>query len=170
MLKKLDKGLCWFEDIILVIGLLSTAVVLFVNVVLRYCFSAGLTWAEEFARYAVIWITCAGCGAAVRNNSHMSITAVLDTVGAKAAFVLKVIIHLISLAFSVFMTIYGWRVTELVARTNQRTPAMEIPMAWIYVSIIIGGITMIIRFTQSLVRLIKSAKTPAEEGKDGDAA
>ena len=58
------KSFCRFieraEEFFCASAILLTTVVLFVNVVLRYGFSASTSWAEELIRYLMIWITFIG--------------------------------------------------------------------------------------------------------------
>ena len=165
MIKRIDKALTAFENAVLVAGLFTCTIILFVNVVLRYFFASGITWAEEYAKYAIMWVTFAGCGAAVRENSHMSITALLDVQkNKKVIYWIRLIINVICVVFSLFIAVYGYRIVELVTRTKQKSPAMQIPMAVVYVSVLIGGILMTIRFCQSMARLIKERHQTGEEG------
>ena len=154
MLKKLDKALCFLEDAVLVIGILSGAILLFINVVLKQ-FGGSIVWAEEYAKFAIIWITFAGCGAAVRCNAHMKISALYDVCPEQVKKVLDTLVNLIAIAFSVFLVIYGAQITETVRVTKQMTPSMGIPMWWIYISVPIGGVLMVIRFIQATVRLYR---------------
>jgi len=156
MLKILNKGLGWFENSIIVFGLLSVTFVLFINVVLRIIFKEGLVWAEEYSRMAIIWIVLGGSSAAVREDVHMRITAITDFYkNEKFKYVINFIVILISIAFSVFLLYTGIRLVESMIQNNQVTPALEMPLWWIYISIPIGGFTMTIRYIQSLIRLIK---------------
>lgn len=156
MLKILNKGLGWFENSVIVVGLLSVTFVLFINVVLRIIFKEGLVWAEEYSRMAIIWIVLGGSSAAVREDVHMRITAITDFYkNEKFKYVINFIVILISIAFSVFLLYTGIRLVESMIQNNQVTPALEMPLWWIYISIPIGGFTMTIRYIQSLIRLIK---------------
>ena len=76
MLKKIDKWVSYAENAMLVIGMLSTTFILFANVIMRFCFKSGIVWSNEYANYAIIWIVCGGCGACVRSDAHMKITAI----------------------------------------------------------------------------------------------
>ncbi|KAF0222784.1 MAG: C4-dicarboxylate transporter DctQ [Erysipelotrichaceae bacterium] len=156
MLKILNKGMSWFENGVIVIGLLSVTFVLFINVVLRIIFKEGLVWAEEYSRMAIIWIVLGGSSAAVREDVHMRITAITDFYkNEKFKFVINFIVILISIVFTVFLFYTGTRLVVSMFQTNQVTPALEIPLWWIYISIPIGGLMMTIRYIQSLIRLIK---------------
>jgi C4-dicarboxylate transporter, DctQ subunit len=164
MLKIFNKILTYFENTLIVSGLLSVTFVLFINVVLRYIFKSGLVWAEEYARYAIIWIVMAGSGAAVRENMHMRITAIIDvTKGKTLHFILNMFVLVVSIAFSMFLMYAGLRLTMSMIANNQVSPAMEIPLWWIYVSIPIGGTLMTIRYIQSFFIQLTAYRKNEEE-------
>ena len=47
---------------------------IFGNVVLRFGFSTGISFAEELARYAFLWCTFIGAVLALGQNAHIGIT------------------------------------------------------------------------------------------------
>lgn len=156
MLIKLDKLLRAFEDFILVYFSLSAAIVLFVNVVMRYVFKNGFTWAEEYAKYAILWITFAGCGAAARNGAHMRVTALLDfSKNDTFVYCINLIVNVVAIAFSVFLMIAGFRMAMATKAFGQVTTAMGLPMWIIEISVPIGGFLMALRFFQQLLKMIK---------------
>ncbi|MEG1492380.1 MAG: TRAP transporter small permease [Oscillospiraceae bacterium] len=154
-MKKIDKCLCVCEDTMMVVGILSAAAILFINVVMRNVFSSGLVWAEEFAKFAIIWITFGGCGAAARANAHMKISALYDAMGAKVKKVMDVLINLCAMIFSSFMVYYGITLTIKVIETAQVSPTMQLPMWVIYISVPIGGALMLLRYVMATVALFK---------------
>jgi TRAP-type C4-dicarboxylate transport system permease small subunit len=159
MFSKIDRFLSGFEDTVLVLGTLSVTAVLFINIILRFVFKSGLVWADEFARYVIIWIVMGGAGAAVRRNAHLRITTILD-VTRNEAFKRRVniMVTILSMVFSIFLLIWGSRLTHSMIINRQSSPAMEIPLWWIYISIPLGGLLMTIRYAQSLVKLLGDGK------------
>lgn len=157
MLKKIDKAVTLFENYFLIIGLLTVSVVLFVNVVLRYVFSAGLSWAEEFSRYVIVWMVTAGVGAAARENMHMSITAIIDlTKSKKFHFGINMFVLLSGLLFAIFTLVTGSRLVYSMILNNQLSPAMEIPLWTIYLALPIGGLLLTYRLVQSFFKQLKA--------------
>lgn len=154
-MKRANKILCLCEDAMLVIGILSAAIVLFINVVLRNIASSSLIWAEEYAKFSIIWVTFGGCGAAVREKAHMNISALYDVVGKNAQKVLDIFIALAGFAFSVFMIIYGIQLTIKTITTAQVSPTMMLPMWIIYVSVPIGAALMALRFAAECIRICR---------------
>jgi len=149
--KHLEKVLSAFENAMLIIGILSGAVVLFINVILRNL-GSSIVWAEEFAKFAIIWITFGGCGAAVREKAHMSITAFYDVLGPGGKKALDVFINIVGVAFSLFMLYYGIMLVQKVVVTAQTSPTMQLPMWIIYISVPIGAALMLLRYAVSLLK------------------
>lgn len=163
MLKKIDKGISYAENTMLIFGILSATLILFVNVLMRFLLHKGLVWAEEYARFAIIWIVCGGCGAAVRTDAHMKITAIPDAIKNKTIKnLLFLVVYAICLAFSLLLVTAGARLIASMQANNQLSPAMEIPLWWIYLSIPVGGAVMVFRF---LLKLVETGMALA--GKEG---
>lgn len=58
---------------ILVFLLAGMAIMVFVNVILRYAANSGLTVSEELARYFFVWVSFLGAVLTFRENSHLGI-------------------------------------------------------------------------------------------------
>lgn len=167
MLKKIDKGISYVENTMLVIGILSATLILFINVVMRFFLKSGLVWAEEYARFAIIWIVCGGCGAAVRADAHMKITAIPDAIKNKTVKrILFLAVYIVCLIFSLLMLTAGARLIASMQANNQLSPAMEIPLWWIYLSIPTGGAVMAFRFILQILDTGKALIT----GEGGEEA
>lgn len=164
MLKKIDKAISYAENAMLVFGILSATFILFINVIMRYFFKSGLVWAEEYARFAIIWIVCGGCGAAVRNDAHMKITAIPDAIkNYRVKSLIYLFVNIICLAFSLLMLTAGIRLISSMIANSQVSPAMEIPLWWIYLSIPVGGGIMTFRFVLLLIKNVKALVKGGEE-------
>ena len=152
MLKKIDKWVSYAENTMLVIGMLSTTFILFANVIMRFCFKSGIVWSNEYANYAIIWIVCGGCGACVRSDAHMRITAIPDMIKNEKV---KQVLAVICLAFSVVILTSGSRLVGSMMANNQKSAAMQIPLWWIYLSFPVGGGVMTFRFILKLIDSVK---------------
>jgi C4-dicarboxylate transporter DctQ subunit len=159
MIKKIDKAITWFENTFLISGMLAVSAILFFNVVLRYVFSAGLSWAEELSRYIIIWMVTIGIGAAARENIHMRITALIDlTKNKKLHFWVNLFALVSGFIFSIFLIIFGIRLVISMIMNNQLSPAMELPLWIVYAAIPLGGLLMTYRLTQSLILKVNEFK------------
>ncbi|MDR3413203.1 MAG: TRAP transporter small permease subunit, partial [Formivibrio sp.] len=57
------------------IGLM--AILVFINVVLRYGFNSNLGITEELARYLFVWLTFLGAISAFAKNTHVGVDSIL---------------------------------------------------------------------------------------------
>jgi TRAP-type C4-dicarboxylate transport system permease small subunit len=122
----------------------TMAVLVIAQVVLRYVFNDPLTWSEEMARIVFIYLSFLGIGAAYGRRRHMSIDAlVFSVVGIATAFLITVII------------LTARSMAELY-RVEITTPALDFPMAFVYL-IIPLGLSMLI--AQMWLDLYKERKS-----------
>ena len=64
--------------IIAQLSILAMIVIVTLTVVLRYCFSTGLSWAEEVPRLLVTVFAFMACAIGVRDHMHVSVDAVYN--------------------------------------------------------------------------------------------
>ena len=128
----------------LIILLAAMAVTIFVNVALRYLTSQSLEWAEEVSRHMMIWLTFLGAGPVLRYGGHIAIENLQDALPRSLAIAIRVFVALLLFAFFGFMIWYGWL---YVGRTMfQLTAATQIPFAYIYLAMPVGGVLLIVHF------------------------
>jgi len=65
-----------FEEIAAGSFLVLMSAATFGNVILRYVFNSPTQWAEEFSRYAYIWVVFLGAAACSKRKLHIVIDAV----------------------------------------------------------------------------------------------
>lgn len=137
------------EEAFCAASLLATALVLFVNVVLRYVFSASTSWAEELIRYLMIWITFIGGSVCVRRGAHIRMDFLLSVLPEKMAGALTRLVYLIAAGFCVALFRYSYQLVRFTVELEQTSPAMGIPM-WIpYLAMPLGSALMALRFVQA---------------------
>ncbi len=146
------KFLAKIEDFFCASALLLTAILLFVNVVLRYVFSASTSWAEELIRYLMIWITFIGGSVCVRKGAHIRMDFLLTLLPKGSHLWLN---RLVFIGAALFCGALFWYSLQLVLFTielEQTSPAMKLPM-WIpYLAMPVGSGLMAFRFAQMALR------------------
>jgi len=110
--------------------------IIFVQVVLRYVFQSPFSWAEELARYLLIWITCLGSAYAIRDGMHISISFLRSKLKDSAQTVVTVAIYGLTLGFFICCIKEGLLFS--LAQWTQRSTAMQIPMTLPYIAIPLG--------------------------------
>jgi len=125
-------GLKWV--LFMITGAMTLVVLL--GVLFRYILKAPLPWAEELARYLMVWGASLGASVAYRKGTHIAITILADRLHGLGGRIIKSITQIIVLIFMAIVTFEGFiLVLEL---SGQTSPAMEIPMAWPYLAIPVG--------------------------------
>ena len=63
--------------IVMASTLAAMAVLVLLNVILRYFFSSGITWSEEMSRYLFVAMVFIGGGLAFKSDSHLSVDIIV---------------------------------------------------------------------------------------------
>ena len=128
----------------LILLLAAMSVIIFVNVALRYLTSHSLEWAEEVSRHMMIWLTFLGAGPVLRYGGHIAVENLQDALPPRGAMAVRLLVAALLFAFFGFMVWYGWLYMQ---RTMfQLTAVTQIPFAYIYSAMLIGGVLLIVHF------------------------
>ena len=117
--------------------LTSMVVLVFGNVVLRYVFSSGITFSEEFSRWLFVWLTFFGAIIAMRDHTHLGMDSVVSRLpvwGKKACYLLS---HLLMILCCVMLLKGGWAQTIINMETE--AAATGLPASLLYGVILIFG-------------------------------
>lgn len=156
MWKNISKLLGYFENTFTVLLLISTTLVLFINVIQRYFLGTGFSWAEEYISYAMIWATFLGTSICVRQKAHVAMTLLLDSVKSKTGRkIYQAVLSLVSILFCGWFLYLGIKQVIFLKGTGQTSPAMCLPMYIPYLAIPIGFGLMVIRLMEELVGQLK---------------
>lgn len=127
------------------------ATFVFTNVILRYFFNSGLTWAEEASRYLFIWLIFLGAIVAYKENVHLGVDTLVQKLSIKGRRILFIINNII-LAITMALCVHGtWQIT--VVTLDQVSSSMQIPLAFVYVSGFIASVAMVAISIYNLYRL-----------------
>ena len=119
------------------------ALFVFLNVVLRYFFNSGLTWAEEASRYLFIWLIFLGAIVASRENAHLGVDTLVRRLSVKAQKFVFIFNNIVLVIVMGLCTHGAWKLTVLTM--EQVSASMRLPLAYVYVSgfICCGGMVLI---------------------------
>lgn len=129
----IDWILCQFVWVIfaLLITLLS------VQVVGRYVFGFSPVWVVESSQYSFVWLSFLGTCVAYRRRAHISLAYLWERAPITLRGVVKSVIHL-TVLFIGWCIAYGG-IVLMQTFSGDRSPGMEIPMAWVYSSLVVCG-------------------------------
>lgn len=147
-----DRILGQIERAVIGFLLIAASFILFVNVIARYGFNSGFTWAEEATRYAIVWMVFVGSSVAAKNGVHIGVDVLIRMLaGRPAQRYIVAAVGVICVLFSIFLVIFGASLAAHAYEVNQVTPAMHAPLWVVQSAVTVGGILMTLRFAQRLV-------------------
>lgn len=102
----------------------------FGNVVLRYFFNSGWTWAEEMSRFLLVWITFLGAVGAMKENRHLGFSSLIKRMPLPIKKTMFVVSNAVMLCILYLLLGGTWDMTVL-GLTNVAS-ATGIPMAYMF--------------------------------------
>lgn len=142
-LEKLETGMMIF-------GVVTTIVIIFTQVILRYIFNASAAWIEELARYFFIYFTWIGASLAILQDRHLRVEIIFEKFPSSRKY-LEVFASLVCLGMTVFMFVNGVMLLQTMRSFSALSPTMKIPMWIFYSAIPLGGLLMSIKYIFKLV-------------------
>lgn len=142
--------------------MMAMAMIMVMNVILRYCFHFSFNWGDEIIRYFCIYMSFLGIAASWRFGVHIGVTLfvekLLPETVRKYVRLLSDVVTLIFLAVTVY---FGFILVERIVVSGQSSPALKIPMYMIYGIVPISGVFGIIQLLIQMLRH-KSYRKPRE--------
>lgn len=171
MVKKFFLAVKKIEEILLVILMIVMCTIVFIATVARFTNLFIISWAEELARYCMIWIIFLGIGVAAIDGEHFSVEALDLFVPKKVMKVIRGICAVIVLVFSLFAGYYGVKILAFQISGGQITPSLNWPMWLMYLAIPLGLVIMAVCYVYHTYTQItgkedkKDEKELIEEGE-----
>ena len=149
--------------------------IVFTNTVGRYTGLLSLPWAEEAARYLMIWMVFLGIAVAAKKNSHFAVEVLF--------LITPKVIHKFARMFILVMVVFFNLVVSGLAvkfvmnlhKMGQVSPSLAIPMWIMYSAIPLGCFLMAVRSIQYYAKNFQATWNPEDsaleytcETSDGD--
>lgn len=96
---------------------------------------ASVALMEESSRFLFIWVCFLGMPLAASRRVHIRIDLLVQPLPARARLLLEALIQSLTLGLTLFLAYQGMRVAVLA---STRSPAMYVPMAWVYAALPLG--------------------------------
>jgi TRAP-type C4-dicarboxylate transport system permease small subunit len=136
-----------------VTALIIIAIVnLLIGVILRYFVGAitdwldvdpiSFTWVEEVGEFSLAWLTLIGAAIGIQSRSHFALAVFVHRLPQTAQLWIHRFNHALIMGVGALTAWYGFKLC-LLNRTIT-TPGLEINLAWLYASSVVGGILIVI--------------------------
>lgn len=162
MLKAIDD---YLEETILIILLVIMTAVMGIQIVSRYVFQNSLTWSEELVRYMFVWSAFLGIPFCIKHGLSIKVDQFRNLFPIPLQKALLYVDKIIIFALFLVMFIYSCLVVKATYLSGQTSPAMQIPMWIVQVSVCVSSLLSMVRSIQNFLNLL-TGKTKVEQ-KDG---
>lgn len=131
----------WIATISLVIMVMTA----FAQVIFRYLLSSPIGWAEELIRYAAVWMTFIGASVALRRGELVAVEFLTSRLAGLSKRISFILAHACVICFMIVLIKNGFDLFRFALETQQKTPALQLPIAYAYLSLPVGGIAMLVQ-------------------------
>ena len=116
----------------------------------RYVLGTGSRWPEPFAILLMVVFTFVGAAASYRAGAHIAVALLTDRLPAAIRKPLGVLVHLLMLAVSLFMLVWGTKLcVEMWGQTISALPWL--PVGVTYSPVPLGGLLTLLFVLEQLV-------------------
>ena len=134
---KIDRFLGW--TLVVIMSLMVVNVLW--QVFSRFVLGDPSSYTEELARYLMIWIGVLGAAYVSGKNKHVAIDYFSTKFSEKNQIKVKVFVQWLIMIFAFFaFVIGGSRLVYITYVLEQLSPALQIPLAFVYLVIPISGV------------------------------
>ena len=150
-----------FEKPFLVIGLLTSIILITYQVLFRYIFSdifgmeGHTAWAEELSLMCFIWCSYLAVPIAIKKRDNLAVTALVSRFGERGQNIFWIINEGAFLVLAVVIIVLSCQTISMQMRFPQLTTALRLPYYICYLSLPVSFGLMAIRLIQNLVRQVR---------------
>ena len=111
------------------------------QVITRFILKNPSDWTEELATNLMIWVGLLGAAVALNKREHLGIDYFVGKLPEKKRLYTELFVFLVVIMFSVLvMFIGGMRLVSITFMFGQVSPALNMPMGYVYLAIPVSGI------------------------------
>lgn len=127
---------------------------IFSQVIFRYCFGHTFEWSEELARFLFVWVVFLGSALIMGESGHLAVKLLPNKFkGTFFGLILETITNICSHTFILILIIQGSKMTRVM--TFQEAPGLGISMSWVYMILPISGVLMMLYLIKDSIRLVR---------------
>ncbi len=139
----------------------------FANVVGRYAFSAPIFWAEEALVFINVWCVLLGAGIVAHANAHLRMDAIEGLAPRLVKRWIDMLTMLLMSASGVLLVWVAARIVAEMADNDQRSVALELPMAVPYAAMPIGFALIALVALARFINLVRGREPQPERDPAG---
>ena len=121
---------------------ITVAVVILLQVLMRYLFAYPNPWSEEVSRFCFVWVSLLGASLAVEHRTHFGFDQVTGKLAPRMKKAVEVGARVVVLTFAILLIATGVALMDLTM--GERSPALNLPVALVYAAAPVSGALMVI--------------------------
>jgi TRAP-type C4-dicarboxylate transport system permease small subunit len=158
LLQKINKVLQKIEIFLSSIFVSVIFILTTVNIVMRYFFNRPFIWAEEITLFVFIWFGFITSAYTLSIDKHIRLELILDRINPKVRKAIEIALYLLIVLFFIYMMPSALSNIKFLSIS----PALQIPLIYIY---IIVPISYVVMAFHTLVIVVEKTKQKETEVK-----
>jgi TRAP-type C4-dicarboxylate transport system permease small subunit len=143
-----------FEEVIAGTLLVLMALATLLNVVARYFFNSPVPWADEFSRYAFIWLVFVGAVVCTKQGRHISIDLVVTALPSRIRPFIQILADVATAALMLIIIYFGWILTS---SATQPTSTLKVPQYVVYMVVPLSALLILLRTIKDIMRAVRAS-------------
>jgi TRAP-type C4-dicarboxylate transport system permease small subunit len=143
-----------FEEVIAGTLLVLMALATLLNVVARYFFNSPVPWADEFSRYAFIWLVFVGAVVCTKQGRHISIDLVVTALPSRIRPFIQMLADVATAALMLIIIYFGWILTS---SATQPTSTLKVPQYVVYMVVPLSALLILLRTIKDIMRAVRAS-------------
>jgi len=165
-MSRVDRVLTLIENGLAGLTLAAATILAIVAVLARYFFNYIIFWSEEAVIYLIICSTFIGAVITLRHNEHVGVNVLAAVLGPRGNRVLVALSTLLIALYCGVFGFFGWLMVTEPASRNIVTPALNVPLLVVQISLPIGLTLMFFRALAILYRTARGREPFPEAEED----
>ena len=159
-MQKLTQIITKILEIVLIILMAGIVIDVSWQIFTRFILRDPSSYTEELAGFLLIWIGLLGASYALYTRVHLGIDILTSKLVGFRRKMSTITIYILVLLFSLFIPVIGgMKLVNITFTLKQISPAMGIPMGYVYLVLPLTGVLMIY---YSIVFIIKAVREASE--------
>jgi C4-dicarboxylate transporter DctQ subunit len=167
VMQKIIATLGVFQDYVSMVCFVLMGIFVLTSVFMRFVIQVPFSWGEEISRYLMVVGIMLGIGLGVKENTHLGVTMFVEAMPHKVCKILKLFTFIINIFAYGLLTYVSFMFMISNYHFAQRSPALDIPMWWMYGIVALGFLLSMMESINALMLFIKR-KQPDEKDDEND--
>jgi TRAP-type C4-dicarboxylate transport system permease small subunit len=144
-------------EFVMAMLLAAMALIVFLNVILRYAFSSGINGTEDIARLLFIWLCFIGAVVVMGQRQHLGVDVLLKKLPRPARRLAGLLSHAL-MAMALGLLLYGSWGQMILNHGTMAMGAIAYPLSWGYAAGVFAAVGCLVYVLRDAVQLLKGSE------------